>query len=250
MIKIYSNEIRGRPFLATVGKSKVFSSAFTTSLLALVISEPAAEVGAVAVQVVAGVRGGRGLSWAEATALWAACADVRLVARVLRKARAVAVDVVTGRLSGDGSIGWSSNSFTFSHSHRLPDSTHTHSTLKPDEPVLTPCLAPGVLHLPEVHPSGRVRSIPDNSDSVVCLIAGAASKDPSLVVLERSRRSNAGHNGSVLCHEALQSLLVAFVGVVGPRDLGTLVVVIGGRAGEGWGGVLVGVSRLGCEIQP
>ena len=144
--------------------------------------------------------------------------------------------------------------------------------VSPDEPVLTPCLSPGVLHLPEVHPSGRVRSIPglelyrivkyknpqqykdseipDNSHSVVCLIAGAAGKDPSLVILERSRRSNAGHDGSVLCHEALQSLLVALVGVVGPGDLGSLVVVIGGRAGEGWGGVLVRVSRLCCEIQP
>ena len=37
-------------------------------------------------------------TWAEATALWAACAYVRLVARVLRKAGAVAVDVVAGRL--------------------------------------------------------------------------------------------------------------------------------------------------------
>merc|ERR1712203_294390 len=105
---------------------------------ALVVSVPAAEVGAVAVEIVAGVGGHWGGSWAKSTALGTAGADCRLVARVLSKAGTVAVHVITRRLSGDRGIRGSSNSLTFRHSHCLVNSTYTHTSLEPDEAVLAP----------------------------------------------------------------------------------------------------------------
>merc|ERR1712038_1259583 len=230
--------------------AKGFSSAFAAGLLALVcVCSITAEVGAVAVQVVAGVRGCWGGSWAKSAALGAVGGDVRLVARGLGQSCAVAVDVVAGSLSGDGGIGGSGHSLTLGHCHRLANTTHTNSTLEPDEAVLSPSLAPGVLHLPIVHPCCRVSAVPNDSHRVVGLVAGAAGEDPSLVILERSRGTDTGHDGSVLCNEALQGLLIPAVCVVDSRYLGSLVVVVQSWAGEGWVGVLVRVGCLGGEIQ-
>merc|ERR1712038_2107264 len=230
--------------------AKGFSSAFAAGLLALVcVCSITAEVGAVAIQVVAGVRGCRGGSWAKSAALGAVGGDVRLVAGGLGQSRAVAVDVVAGSLSGDRGIGGSGHSLTLGHCHRLANAAHTNSTLEPDEAVLSPSLAPGVLHLPIVHPGGRVSAVPNDSHRVVGLVAGAAGEDSSLVILERSRGTNTGHDGSVLSNKALQGLLVPAVRVVDSRHFGSLVVVVKGWAGEGWVGVLVRVGCLGGEIQ-
>merc|ERR1712038_2112356 len=227
------------------------ASAFSAGLLALVcICSVTAEIGAVAVQVVAGVRGCRGGSWAKSAALGAVGGDVRLVASGLGKGRTVAVNVVAGSLSGDGGISGSGHSFTLGHCHRLANTTHTNSTLEPDEAVLSPSLAPGVLHLPVVHPCCRVSAVPNDSHRVVGLVAGASGEDPSLVILERSRGTDTGHDGSVLCNEALQSLLIPAVRVVDSRHFGSLVVVVQSWAGEGWVSVLVWVGCLGGEIQP
>merc|ERR1711963_1249022 len=175
--------------------------------------------------------------------------DVRLVASGLGQSSAVAVNVVAGSLGGDGGISGSGHSLTLSHSHRLANTTHTNSTLEPDEAVLSPSLAPGVLHLPIVHPGGRVRAVPNDSHRVVGLVAGAPGEDSSLVILERSRGTDTGHDGSVLSNKALQGFLVPAVCVVDSGHLGSLVVVVKGWAGESWVSVLVRVGCLGGEIQ-
>merc|ERR1711963_1347986 len=175
--------------------------------------------------------------------------DVRLVASGLGKGRAVAVDVIAGSLGGDGGISGSGHSLTLSHSHRLANTAHTNSTLEPDEAVLSPSLAPGVLHLPIVHPGSRVSAVPNDGHRVVGLVAGAPGEDSSLVILERSRGTDTCHDGSVLCNKALQGLLIPAVCVVDSGHLGSLVVVVKSWAGEGWVSVLVRVGCLGCEIQ-
>ena len=92
---------------------------------------------------------------------------------------------------------------------------------------------------------GRVGSISDDSDSVISLVACAAAKNSSLVILKRSACSHAekktpnevffsnsvspgnhaekkespGNHSSMFSHQALHRLFISVIGVVHPSHL-------------------------------